>query len=118
MVQLHRQVGRLEVEGDHLTAGVPEDLRKEVARLGAGALRVDAAELTLVVVDELDRLRLEQVQRGRLGEARHVIVFVRLLRVLEAAELHRLRVVHLQELGERKSFQVNRGGQVRGARYE
>lgn len=52
-VDLHRRRVGLEVERDELTAHVPVQLRVEVRRCHAAAVRVDPRKLQLVVVDKL-----------------------------------------------------------------
>ncbi len=93
LVQLHAQVGRLEVERDHLAAGVPEDLGHVVGGVDAAAFRVDARQLTGVVVDELDGVLAHLAQGHVLVEGGHVVVDVLGLGVVEALELDGLRVV-------------------------
>ena len=79
LIQLERQIGRLEVQRHHLAAGVPKNLeiademddgtcwmriisavhlRHVIGRISSGSFRVDATHLALVVVDELDGVRL------------------------------------------------------------
>lgn len=57
-----RLTHRLEVEGDHLAAGIPEHLGQVVGGVHAGALGVDAAHLAFVVAAPEYRspLRLHQ----------------------------------------------------------
>jgi hypothetical protein len=76
LVQLHGQVGRLKIERHHLTAGIPEDLRHVIRRVGSGTARIDARHLAFVVIDEFDRLALQIVQTRRFGKARHVVMDV------------------------------------------
>jgi len=52
LVQLHRQIGRLEVQRHHLNTSVPENLRQKVAAVHSAALWVDSTQLALVVAGE------------------------------------------------------------------
>jgi hypothetical protein len=94
LVQLHGQVGRLKIERHHLTAGIPEDLRHVIRRVGSGTARIDARHLAFVVIDEFDRLALQIVQTRRFGKARHVVMNVPFLGVVKTLEFDRLGVVH------------------------
>lgn len=51
-------------------------LRHVIGRIGSGAFGVDAAHLALVVVDELDGVRLQVVEARRFREGGHVVVHV------------------------------------------
>lgn len=93
LIQLHRQIRRLEVEGHHLTSRIPEDLRSSsssitwffhlqinncelsinylghvIGRVDSGSFGEDAAHLALVIVDELDTVGLEVVHGRHFGE--------------------------------------------------
>lgn len=51
-----RQTWGLEVEGDHLAAGVPEDLRHVITGVHAASFGVDTAHLTFVVAAVMLRI--------------------------------------------------------------
>ena len=76
-----------------MAAGVPEDLRHKVGGVHARAFGVEAADLALVVVDELDGLTLEVTERRWLRKRRHLEAQILLLREVEASELGRVSVV-------------------------
>lgn len=73
-VQLHGHVQSLVVERHQLAARVPEHLRHEVGRVEPGAGRVHAAQLVLVVLDELHRPLFQQRHRLFLVERRHLVM--------------------------------------------
>lgn len=63
----------LVVESDQLTASVPELVREEVGGVNASATRINTRQLTLIVVDELYWVLLQQVQGLCLHKRRHLV---------------------------------------------
>ena len=68
MIELHGEVEGLEVESDHLAAGVPERRRVDIRRVDARSLRVHAAELPHIVIDPQRCVVTDVVERLRLAE--------------------------------------------------
>lgn len=75
LIQLHAHIRCLEVQRNHLTSRIPKNLRKniyeyshndqlylgqKVAGIHPGTLRIDSAQLPLVVIDELKCTLLQQ----------------------------------------------------------
>ena len=62
---------------------VNPNLRHVVGRIDAGSLGIEAGELALVVVDELDGLGLEVAEGARLRERRHLVGLITLRRLVK-----------------------------------
>ena len=62
---------------------VNPNLRHVVGRIDAGSLGIEAGELALVVVDELDGLGLEVAEGARFRERRHLVGLITLRRLVK-----------------------------------
>ena len=89
----------LVVQGDHLTTHGPEGMGKVIARVEAGATRIDTSQLPLVVPEEAFGVFSQPVVSFVFGEGGHLVASVARLGVLEGEKANGNGVMH--QIGHR-----------------